>query len=425
MRFPGKRNSNHYFPVTRKRSLVQPRADEAPRRWVLVGLDQLIVDIEVVGAGGLARDFGLVPGESRILSDAEHARLLDRLRDEGIEHRASPGGSVGNTVNNYAFLTGEPAVLLGAVDSLIRPGGPAFQYVARTPLGVDLSHLVPRRGSLATALTFIGVDGDRCFAVAPGISNEYPADALPAELIRDAGAVLTTLYCLRNPAWPIARAAERLMALAHAASVPVALGMGTASLVAEQRQLARDLLERYVTVAAMNAAEATALTGTQDALLACQQILEWVDMVIITEGASGLTMAGYVDRSFARETDQPVRSKAIERYNRFEYSRLMRRRDCSDPIKIYSHIHPYRGGPDRLMNTNGAGDAALAAVLHDIVANQYHRSTVPDSSKHASGAQFLTYSSLSRNAQYGNRVAYEVLKGCSPRLDAPVGSDQE
>ena len=68
--------------------------------------------------------------------------------------------------------------------------------------------------------------------------------------------------------------------------------------------------------------------------------------------------------------------------------------------------------------------AALAAILHDVSANRYHRNTVPDSAKHPAGVPFLTYSSLSRNAQYGNRVAYEVLQGNSPRLDGPVGSDQ-
>ena len=77
-----------------------------------------------------------------------------------------------------------------------------------------------------------------------------------------------------------------------------------------------------------------------------------------------------------------------------------------------------------MANTNGAGDAALAAVLHDIAANRFHRATVPDSAKHPPGVRFLTYSSLSRNAQYGNRVAYEVLRGTSPRLDEPVGPDR-
>ena len=94
------------------------------------------------------------------------------------------------------------------------------------------------------------------------------------------------------------------------------------------------------------------------------------------------------------------------------------------PLEIYTHIHPYRGGPQHLVNCSGAGDAALAAVLHDVSANRYHRATVPDSEKHLPGVAFLTYSSLSRNAQYGNRVAYEVLRGNSPRLDGLVGPDQ-
>ena len=78
-----------------------------------------------------------------------------------------------------------------------------------------------------------------------------------------------------------------------------------------------------------------------------------------------------------------------------------------------------------MSNTNGAGDAALAAVLHDIAANRYHRATVPDSEKHSAPVAFLTYSSLSRIAQYGNRVAYEILRGRSPRLDGPVGPDDD
>jgi len=118
-----------------------------------------------------------------------------------------------------------------------------------------------------------------------------------------------------------------------------------------------------------------------------------------------------------------VRSGAIEGYNRFEFSRLMRRGDCRRPVQIFSHIHPFRGGPDRLVNANGAGDAVLAAVLHDVAANRYHRANVQESPKHRAGVPFLTYSSLSRNAQYGNRVAYEVLKGASPRLNGPVGTD--
>jgi len=423
LRFPGQRNSRHYFPVTRKISRVRSGRAGVESRYCLVGLDQVVVDIEVEGADRLATRFGLVPGESVQLPATAHLELLDAIASQGLVTSHAAGGTVANTLNNFTHLAGEPAVLLGAIDACIHPGQPAFHFVAQNPKAVDLGHLVPVEGSIATVFTFVFPDGERAFAVAPGVSNAYPPEAIPAGVVQGASVVLTSLYCLRDPAWPIAGAAMRMMEMARRADVPVAFGLGTAALVGAMRDQVRGLLEAYVTVAAMNAGEAEALTGSGDVLLACEAILDWVDVVVVTEGARGLTMAGYTDEAYRRETDQEIRSKSIPDYNRWEYSRLMRRCDCRRPQKIYSHIHPYRGGPDRLTNTSGAGDAALAALLHDIAANRYHRDTVPGSEKHAAPVPFLTYSSLSRNAQYGNRVAYEVLRGRSPRLDGPVGED--
>lgn len=425
MRFPGNRIARHYFPVRRPQTRSDVVRQEMENRWYVLGLDQVIADVEVIGAEPLMQEFGIRRGESVMLPDEVHAHLIERLRNSGCPFRMLAGGAVGNTLHNYGMLSGEPAVLLGCIDECIRPGSPAFHYLAQTPPSVQVEALLARPGSIATAVTFVGADGERSFAVSSGNSNDYPPEAVPEDLVRSACAALTTLYCLRRPEWPVARSALRLMEIAADANVPLALGLGTASLVRELRGTVIDLLRRFVTIAAMNQEEAQALTGEEDVLLACRHVLEWVDAVIITEGPQGMTMAGWVDEEHRRETDQEIRSKSIPEYNRFEYSRLMRRRDCRRPQAIFSHIHPYRGGPERLANTNGAGDAALAAVLHDVAANRYHRALLPQSDKHQAGAPFLTYSSLSRNAQYGNRVAYEVLRGHSPRLEAPVGSDEE
>ena len=72
------------------------------------------------------------------------------------------------------------------------------------------------------------------------------------------------------------------------------------------------------------------------------------------------------------------------------------------------------GGPDKIINTNGAGDGALYALLHDITANSYHRMNIPNSSKHQ--RRYLTYSSLAQVCKYANRVSYQVLIQHSPRL---------
>ena len=424
MRFPGPRIRKHYFPVSGETELVQAVAERRNRRWCLLGLDQVLVDMEVRASTEFIRQAGLVPGESERLGAEDLQRLLGRIHAAGLEARFAPGGSVANSLNNYTFLSGEPAVLLGSIVDPIPLHGPAFEFVAQTPKGMDLSQLTAESGEVGLAITLVSEDGERTFAVSPGVSNSFSPDRIQPELVRGAAAVVTTLYTLADPSWPIAAATRRLMELATELGVPLAFGLGTAGLVRGMRTTVREILQRHVTIAAMNDREAEALTGESDPLLACERVLEWVDLAIVTEGARGMTIGGYVDRSQRRRTRDKVRSRAIPAYNRWEYSRLMQRKHCRNPIKTYTHIHPYQGGPDRMSNTNGAGDAALAAVLHDVAANRFHRTTVPGSSKHPEGVPFLTYSSLSRNAQYGNRVAYEVLRGTSPRLDSPVGPDR-
>jgi len=87
-------------------------------------------------------------------------------------------------------------------------------------------------------------------------------------------------------------------------------------------------------------------------------------------------------------------------------------------MKIYTHISPYLGGPARFESTNGAGDAALAALIHDICANTHSRNQVPESEKHRQS--YLTYSSIAQIAKYANSVSYEVLKS-PPRLISAEG----
>jgi len=426
MHFPGIREAKYYFPVTEKRTRVDEQAEEPQlRAWYIVGLDEVLVDLEVNGCSHeMVQSLGLIPGESIHLSAERMREILAAITDSGLSWRYEAGGTVANTLCSYTHLSGEPAILLGAIEPIIRFGSPAFAYVAQTSKAVSLEHLLPLDGDIGTALTLFTPDGERTFGVAPNVAGEYPPEAVPETVVKGAAVVLASLYSLAGDR-PIAKAAIHMMELAHSADVPVAFGLGTATLVREKRERLIELMDAYVTVVAMNVREAEALTGESDALLAARKLLDWVDVGLITEGSRGLTLCGYTDDSVKRRTRLGLRSKSIANYNEWEFSRLVRKRDCQQPLQIFSHIHPYRGGPDRLANTSGAGDAALSALLHDIVANRYHRSSVPDSRKHENEIPFLTYSSLSRNAQYGNRVAYEVLNRQTPRLDNPIGSDED
>ena len=164
----------------------------------------------------------------------------------------------------------------------------------------------------------------------------------------------------------------------------------------------------------MNGEEASALVGEEDPLLCAEKVLDICDLTLLTVGKSGLYICSWVDEGHARKTEDLLYSKSIPQYNKFEYSRGQKKSECSNPIKIYSHINPFMGGPIKIENTNGAGDCALAALLHDMSANMYHRHLVPKSPKHE--GRYLTYSSIHQVCKYANRASYEVLKQRSPRL---------
>ncbi|MEQ4532662.1 MAG: inosine/guanosine kinase, partial [Mixta sp.] len=228
-------------------------------------------------------------------------------------------------------------------------------------------------------------------------------------------ALVLTSYLVRcKSGEPMPEATMQAVAWAKQYNVPVVLTLGTKYVIAENPQFWRDFLRDHVSIVAMNEEEGLELTGCADPLLAADKALDWVDLVLCTAGPNGLYMAGYTEESAKRQTNLPLLPGAIAEFNQYEFSRAMRYQDCENPLRIYSHIAPYMGGPEKIMNTNGAGDGALAALLHDITANSYHRNNVPNSSKHV--RNYLTYSSLAQVCKYANRVSYQVLNQHSPRL---------
>lgn len=413
MRFPGKRKSKHYFPVSEQTSASF--SQDLPDAGVyVVGMDQLLVDIEARVDEEVLLELGIPKGQSVVLDDAVVDRAYRQLKAQGLVVGEFAGGSIGNTLHNFAVLADEQAVLLGAITRHITVGDYAFHYVRNTSSRVRLEHLHPVDGPMGRAICFVTPDAERSFGISRGIMDEFPPDSVPDEMVASASALVLTAYLLRDERAPIHAATLRAIEVATAARVPVVLSLGTASLVQDKRDMLRELVRRSVTVVAGNLDEMRALTGEEDPLLAGRAMLDDVDLVLLTRDQHGLYLCGHVERELARETRDQIHSKSIAEYNRLEYSRAMRRQDCTDPVHIFSHINPYHGGARVRANTNGAGDAALAALVHDLAANVHHRQASPTSPKHKAG--FLTYSSIHQICKYANRVSYEVLRRNAPRL---------
>ncbi|MBN2725473.1 MAG: inosine/guanosine kinase [Deltaproteobacteria bacterium] len=415
MKFPGKRKNKHYFPVTNRDPLLIQSQTVSETPVHIIGIDQTLVDIEANCSEDFLLKYNLVKGGSTLVDEEDAERLHSELLDNNFVSHEFAGGTIGNTLHNYSLLADNQSILLGVMSQNIKIGSYSYKYLCHTSSRVNLNYLQGVDGPIGRCFALITEGGERSFAISPGRMNDLRPESIPEHIFEHAGALVLTAYLLRTkPEEQIPGATMRAIEYAKKFNVPVVLTLGTRFLIEERASWWQDFLREHVTVVAMNEDEAYALTGISDPLLASDRALDWVDLVLCTSGPAGLYLAGYTENDAKRKTRLPLLPGAIPEFNQYEFSRPVRKCDCSNPIRVYSHIAPYMGGPERIMNTNGAGDGALSALLHDMSANRYHRQLVPNSTKHR--YEFLTYSSFSQVCKYANRVSYEVLAQHSPRL---------
>lgn len=414
MKFPGRRKSKHYFPVTEKERMDVSSNYNDDDQFHIVGIDQPLVDIECVVDDFFLEQHTLIKGQSQLIDDVTCDSIYRTLKDQKKIKGEFAGGTVGNTLHNFCTLSEERAILLGAISKNITVGDYSFKYISSTSSKVDLNHLQPCDSPMGRAMCFITPDGERTFGISKGCMNELTPEFVPSSLIENSTALLISAYILRDQKWPISHSTLKACEIARQSGVPIVLTLGTSALIRDKREFFISFIQKHVNVLAMNMDEARALTGIDDPLMALEHVLDWTDIALLTVGAQGLYLGAMVDQPFARRTEHPLHTKSIVNYNQFEYSRAMRRSECKSPLKIYSHINPFMGGPQVIRNTNGAGDGALSALLHDMSANRYHRLKVPNSPKH--NANYLTYSSIAQICKYANRVSFEILSKNSPRL---------
>ncbi len=425
VRFPGRRKHKHYFPVNARDPLFEHAGIDLPRaKTHVVGIDQTLVDIDARIPEELLLRYELPKGGSTIIAGELAARLYDELlRDNLISHEFA-GGTVGNTLHNYSLLADDASILLGVMSDNIRLGTSGYRYLSNTSSRVNLDHLQPVDGPIGRCFALVTPDGERTFAISAGLMNQLRPESIPKAIFEDASALVISAYLMRGqPGEPMPAATMHAIELAKAHAVPVVLTLGTRFVIAERPEFWREFIRANVDILAMNEEEGEALTGAADPLVACDRALELTSVVLCTAGPIGLYLAGFTDDAVKKETRYPLLPGAIPEFNLYEFSRPMLRSKCEAPVRVFAHISPYHGGPTRITSTNGAGDAALSALLHDMAANRYHHTSVPNSAKHVRA--FLTYSSMSQVCRYANRVSYEVLVQSSPRLTRGLPEREE
>ena len=414
MKFPGQRKIKHYFPVTTPKTALelnkQPKIESH-----ICGIDQTLVDIEAPVDDAFLARFNLIKGTSCLVDDTQAEAVYSALLEiDGISHEFA-GGTIGNTLHNFSVLSDNRSVLFGVISDPIRAKGYAYKYLCNTSSKVDLDLLQPVSGPIGRCFTLISEDGERTFAFNQGMANALTDQNINEDVVAKSSAMVISSYLMRvGQGDTIDSAAMCAVNYANKHNVPVVLSLGTKQIIAQDPAWWLDFIEKHVSVLAMNEEEAETLTGHSDPLLASQEALNVCDLVLLTAGPEGLYLSGYSDNDLKRPTNNPLKTGSISDFNQFEFSRAMKKSECRAPMMVFSHIEPYMGGPEKIKNTNGAGDGALSALLHDMAANHYHKQHFPNSSKHIKSA--LTYSSFAQVCKYSNRVSFEMLNQHSPRL---------
>ncbi|GLP96899.1 inosine/guanosine kinase [Paraferrimonas sedimenticola] len=416
MKFPGQRKSKHYFPVKSNDPVNLGLAQhKEQRRTHICGVEQTLVDIEARVSDELLERHNLKKGNSLLIDDEAAKALYKELKESGLISSEFAGGTIGNTLHNYSTLADGNSVMFGVMRSNIEVGSYAYRYLCNTSSRVNLNHLQPVDGPIGRCFALITECGERSFAISKGCMDDLQPESIDKQIVQTSAALVVSSYLLRaDPNAGMRDSVLKAIEYAKEADVPVVLTLGTRFLIEQDPQFWRDFIRDNVTILAMNEDEGEALTGESDPLAAADRTLDWADMVLCTAGPIGLYMAGHCDEQYLRVTSHTLLPGAIPEFNRHEFSRPMRVKDCQKPTRVYAHIAPYMGGPKEIRNTNGAGDGALSALLHDLSAAQFHKLNIPNSSKHKQSG--LCYSSFSQICKYANRVAFEVLGQDSPRL---------
>lgn len=414
MKFPGQRKIKHYFPVTTPKAALDG-VKKTKIESHICGIDQTLVDIEAPVSQSFLDDFKLIKGTSCLVDDQQAEAVYNALLEkEAISHEFA-GGTIGNTLHNFSVLSDNRSVLFGVISDPIRAKGYAYKYLCNTSSKVDLNLLQPVSGPIGRCFTLISEDGERTFAFNQGMANALTQDNVDESVIAKSSALVISSYLMRvGEGDTIDSATMKAVEFANNHGTPVVLSLGTKQLIAQNPQWWLEFIDKHVSVLAMNEEEAETLTGLSEPLLASEAALKVADLVLLTAGPEGLYLSGYTDYELKRETSNPLKTGAISDFNQFEFSRAMAKSECREPMMVFSHIEPYMGGPEKIKNTNGAGDGALSALLHDMAANHYHKQHFPNSSKHIKSA--LTYSSFAQVCKYSNRVSFEMLNQHSPRL---------
>jgi sugar/nucleoside kinase (ribokinase family) len=250
--------------------------------YSVTGIGNAIVDILALADDTFINRLGLIKG-SMVLIEADKALALSK---EVAQPILRSGGSAANTIAGLASL-GSQVGYIGKVgrDDM----GDVFSDDLHD-LGVTFNTQPTTSGTpSARCIVLVTPDAQRTMCTYLGASVEILPRDVDTELITDSAVTYLEGY-LWDP--PQAKAAFLLAAkTAHQAGRKVALSLSDSFCVARHRDSFLDLVRHHVDVLFANESEILSLFQVNDLRTAITRAKEACDIVSVTRGAAGSTVA--------------------------------------------------------------------------------------------------------------------------------------
>ncbi len=244
----------------------------------LLGLSNAIVDILAHVDHEFLDRIGAAPG-SMTLIDSDRAREIYGMMGPATE---MSGGSVGNSVANFASLGGQAAYIGRVADDQF---GAVFNH-DMTSLGVDM-RLPPETRKAPTACSYVLItpDGQRTMQTYLGACTEITVSDINDRTIGQPQVLLIEGYLLDTPEGP--QVVSKAMELARDAGAAVALSLSDSGCVERHHETFLSAVRGPVDIVVANEAEIKTLLSSADFDTAVRDAGDIDSLFVLTRSERG------------------------------------------------------------------------------------------------------------------------------------------
>lgn len=243
------------------------------------GVGNALVDIQARISDETLCRLEYAKGLMTLVDEEAQRRVLGAI--EGSSMSRCAGGSAANTIVGVSGFGGTAAFTGKVCDDDLG----AFFLEDMRRLGVSASAPPSLAGQTGTCVVLITEDAQRTMLTHLGVSADLGPEDVDAEKIRAAEYVYVEGYLFGDE--PTYSAAVRVIELAKAYGVKVALTVSDAFVVDSCRDKLQSVIEGSVDLLFCNLDEARSLTGKEDPVDCVHEIHRHTESVAVTMGGDG------------------------------------------------------------------------------------------------------------------------------------------